>query len=335
MEGWRTRPFAAMGESPTETSVSAPQFPTQAPTQSGKQRHHPRLSVRTLACTACQLDGLTVLNLGEGGMSIQAPVLLTLSRSIHVRCGFADLDSFIEACGEIAWVDPSGRAGIRLSSLPKVSRARLIEWLFRSAISAEPVAKIATTNCVLGGVGPHQPIGEGLASRSDDVLRLSAVVAANQETTTGELDLDAILKLIVERAQLLTRASGAAIALAIGDAMICRATSGAAAPDLGARLTLSSGLCAEALRTGTTVQCDDAGMDLRAHWPTCQHLGIRSAIIVPLDQQGTTIGLLGVFSERAYGFDSYDQATLERMARLPVAIASPIVPKAARRASAA
>ena len=345
-------PVCTDGESPRGASVSAPQFPTQAPTQeedaqsissmesatrygrvlkimSGKQRHHPRLSVRTLACTACQLDGVTILNLGEGGMSIQAPAPLTLSSSIHVRCGFACLDGFIEACGEIAWMDPSGRAGIRFSSLPKVSRARLIEWLFRSATSADSAAKIATTSYGLGGVDPLQQKaalirGEGSASRRDDVLRLSAVIAANHETATGELDFDAILKLIVERAQLLTRAAGAAIALATGDAMVCRVTSGAAAPDLGARLTPGSGLCAEVLRTGAIVQCDDAEMDLRTHWPTCQRLGIRSIIVVPLDQQGTIIGLLGVFSDRAYGFDSYDVATLERMARLPVTIAIPI-----------
>ena len=59
---------------------------------------------------------------------------------------------------------------------------------------------------------------------------------------SGELALDIVLNEIVEQACLATGATGAAIALAHGEEMICRASTGGSAPELGTRLNMNSGL---------------------------------------------------------------------------------------------
>ena len=69
-------------------------------------------------------------------------------------------------------------------------------------------------------------------------------------TFPAEVDLEPAISLIAERAQALTGASGAAIALRKGDEMVCRARAGRNAPDLGVRLQSDSGISADCVRTG-------------------------------------------------------------------------------------
>ncbi len=66
----------------------------------------------------------------------------------------------------------------------------------------------------------------------------------------GELDLEPGISIIAEKAQVLTGATGAAIALRRGTEIVCRARTGRTAPDIGVRLQTDSGLSAECVRTG-------------------------------------------------------------------------------------
>ncbi len=56
------------------------------------------------------------------------------------------------------------------------------------------------------------------------------------EIRPAELDLEPAISAITERAQHLTGATGAAIALRAGDEIVCRARTGRTSPDLGVRL---------------------------------------------------------------------------------------------------
>ena len=80
-----------------------------------------------------------------------------------------------------------------------------------------------------------------------------------------EHDLDAALQLLAERAQYITGATGAAIALRDGDEMVCRASAGGSAPEIGARLQMDSGLSGESIRTRQMLRCDDAQTDDRVN----------------------------------------------------------------------
>src|SRR5437016_1812080 len=81
----------------------------------------------------------------------------------------------------------------------------------------------------------------------------------------AQRDLDATLQLLAERAQYITGASGAAIALREDEEVICRASAGPSAPALGAHLQVNSGLSGESVRTRQILRCDNAELDSRVN----------------------------------------------------------------------
>lgn len=126
-------------------------------------------------------------------------------------------------------------------------------------------------------------------------------------------DLQATLQLLVERAQYITGASGAAIALRDGDRVLCRASSGSAAPELGAYLDLSAGLSGESVRTRAALRCDDAANDGRVDRESCRRLGIASFAVMPILRDGEAIGVFEVFSGKPHAFQERDLTALDRL----------------------
>lgn len=128
-------------------------------------------------------------------------------------------------------------------------------------------------------------------------------------------DLDGTLQLLAERAQYITQATGAAIALRDGDEMVCKASAGASAPEVGARLQMESGLSGESIRTRQILRCDDAQTDGRVNRESCEALGIASVLVMPmLDEEEQVLGVFELFSDRPHAFEERDIEALERMA---------------------
>jgi len=144
----------------------------------------------------------------------------------------------------------------------------------------------------------------------------------------AERDLDAALQLLAERAQYITGASGAAIALRRDrrNDMLCRASAGAKAPQLGALLSTESGLSGESVRTRLPLRCDDAGHDSRVNPESCRELGIASVMIVPvlgddlpgqdLLGQNQALGVFELFSSHVGAFDERDLSALRRLGEM-------------------
>jgi hypothetical protein len=126
-------------------------------------------------------------------------------------------------------------------------------------------------------------------------------------------DLEATLQLLAERAQYITAASGAAIALRDGERVLCRASSGSASPELGSYLDLSSGLSGECVRTRTPQSCNDAAHDPRVDRESCRRLGIASFAVMPILRDDSVIGIFEVFSNKAHAFYERDLLALERL----------------------
>lgn len=135
--------------------------------------------------------------------------------------------------------------------------------------------------------------------------------------------LDEVLQLVAERALSMTNADGVAIALAEGDAIICRGSAGSIAPDPGARLDPSSGFSGACLSSRQVVRCDDSENDLRVDPFACRNLGARSMVAVPLLARETVIGLIEAFSTEAYGFDDRNVRSLSLLAELILAALKP------------
>jgi len=132
------------------------------------------------------------------------------------------------------------------------------------------------------------------------------------------LQLEPAIGVITERAQVLTGASGAAIALRRGEEVICRARAGRTAPDLGVRLQTDSGISAECLRSGEVVLCNDSHTSPRADRATCERLGVRSILAAPLRQLHRTLGIFEVLSPTPNAFDTQDVATLQLLSSMMV-----------------
>jgi TonB family protein len=131
---------------------------------------------------------------------------------------------------------------------------------------------------------------------------------------SADLALEIVLNEIVEQACLATGATGAAIMLLWNGEMVCRASSGANAPELGAPLGSESGLTAECIRTRQVQRCDDAQADPRADVEASRSLGVRSVMIFPLLREGDLVGVLEVFSPQPGAFGNRDELTLEALA---------------------
>jgi putative methionine-R-sulfoxide reductase with GAF domain len=153
-------------------------------------------------------------------------------------------------------------------------------------------------------------------------LSSGAASAGSVAAVGTEIDLEPAISVIAERAQTLTGASGAAIALRRGDEMVCRARAGRTAPDLGVRLQSDSGISADCVRTGEVVLCHDAEQNPQVDLAACQRLGVRSILAAPLRHFRRTLGVFEVFSAAPYAFAARDVATMQLLSSVMVAALS-------------
>jgi TonB family protein len=124
------------------------------------------------------------------------------------------------------------------------------------------------------------------------------------------------LAVVAQRAQAFTNASGVAIALSEGNAdeIVCRARSGASAPDVGATLRVNgtfTGLC---IQSGKELRCDDCETDTRVDTAAIRALGIRSMVVTPIREESRVIGVLAAFAPTPHAFTITHVAVLKTMA---------------------
>jgi TonB family protein len=160
--------------------------------------------------------------------------------------------------------------------------------------------------------------GSGSSAESD-LGELAALFAAHgggdlSAEVSADLALEIVLNEIVEQACLATGATGAAIVLLRDGEMVCRASSGANAPELGAPLGSESGLTAECVKIRQVQRCDDAQTDPRVDAEASRSLGVRSVMVFPLLRNGEMTGVLEIFSSRPGAFGDRDELTLEALA---------------------
>ena len=131
-------------------------------------------------------------------------------------------------------------------------------------------------------------------------------------------DLDAALQLLADRAQYITGASGAAIALRRNgkNDMLCRASTGSNAPELGALLSTEFGLSGESVRTRQPLRCDDAERDMRVNREVCRQLGIASVVVMPVVNDDGVLGVFELFSGRVNAFGERDLSAVQRLSEM-------------------
>ena len=164
-----------------------------------------------------------------------------------------------------------------------------------------------------------------VANAAHPVSGFRAVHAGEEvDIRASELNLEPAISAITERAQHLTGATGAAIALRAGDEIVCRARAGRTAPELGVRVQCAAGISAEAVRTGEVMLCHDAERNPRVDLASCRRLGVRSILVSPLRYYRRTLGVFEVLSSSPSAFDERDVATMQLLSSMMVAAISRI-----------
>jgi TonB family protein len=143
----------------------------------------------------------------------------------------------------------------------------------------------------------------------------TALSAHGGGALSTDLALDLVLNEIVEHARLATGATAAAIALARGDEIVCRATTGANAPDLGVQLNVHSGLSGACVQSKKWQRCDDTETDSRVNPEVCRSLGVRSILVFPVVREDELLGVFEIFSPRPSAFSDREIQTLQALSR--------------------
>lgn len=235
---------------------------------------------------------------------------LSLQTAIFcVQCELisANTTPYCLACGSKAVIGLSRMFGGSLRAQPA---ARVIEDDELNRLVRDLLCTVPSTELEREYASTHLPVRHParVAPESDDT-----------HIPISQIDLEPAIGVITERAQSLTRATGAAIALRKGQEVICRARSGRTAPDLGVRLQTETGVSARCLRTGEVVLCSNSENDLHADRLSCERLGVRSILAAPLRQAQHTLGIFEVLSSVPNAFNSQDVATMQLLSTVMVA----------------
>jgi GAF domain len=171
---------------------------------------------------------------------------------------------------------------------------------------------IASVSAAIADANAHLP------KPSDPAPRFPGEDGGRSLAEMAYRDLDAALQLLADRAQYITGASGAAIALRRGahKDMLCRASAGENAPELGALLSMEYGLSGECVRTRQVLRCDDAERDSRVNREACRDLGIASVVVMPVVNDDQVLGVFELLSGKPRAFAERDIAALQRLSEM-------------------
>jgi putative methionine-R-sulfoxide reductase with GAF domain len=182
--------------------------------------------------------------------------------------------------------------------------------------SSQAAPKTASPSIVFSGPASSSAGAAAAPARARETLRFPGEDGGKSLSEMAQRDLDATLQLLAERAQYITGASGVAIALRQGDDMICSASVGPSAPELGAHLQIDSGLSAESVRTRKTLHCEDAANDSRVNRESCRAFGIASVVVMPLVRGEEVFGVFELLASRPHAFEDRDFVALQRLAEM-------------------
>jgi hypothetical protein len=181
----------------------------------------------------------------------------------------------------------------------------------QSAASRSPQGSVSAAMAAVNAMS-------GAAPGAAPALRFPGEDCGHSLAEMAQRDLDAALQLLAERAQYITEATGAAIALrrnAQND-MLCRASAGSNAPELGTLLSTEFGLSGESVRTRLPLRCDNADRDPRVNREGCRQLGIASVAVLPIVSDDQVLGVFELFSGKTNAFEERDLSALQRLGEM-------------------
>ena len=191
-----------------------------------------------------------------------------------------------------------------------VTRAGQIRW---SSSTWEPMRDEAGRQ--IGFLGTEFDITE--RKLAEEAMRLDtelfqAVIEIQQAVAAAGLDSATVVRVIADRSQWLTGATGSVIEAIEGDELVPMVHLGLEAPRIKIEGSLS-GLC---VRTGELQRSDDVLADPRVTHTLYRDLGVRSILAVPLKDEQRTLGVLKVVSTQPAAFSDRDAKALRLLGGL-------------------
>ncbi len=267
-----------------------------------------------------------VVDISEGGLCFQNPSQMQPQECVELALDLSETKAHINAAATVVWSDPSGRTGLRFDEMSEESLHQLREWLLANMLvaCANHVSFAGSLEAPVPPAAAPEPQTQTVTADfsepeaplvADHTSVLAAIAAIQREVELFGVDTQAALQLIAHRAQMLTRSSGAALALSDSEAMVCRASSGEA-PPVGAHLQIGHGFSGECVRTGELLHCEDSETDPRVDRESCRALGVRSMIAAPVRAEDVVVGLLEVFAPSASAFSETDRVAVQNLAQI-------------------
>lgn len=140
---------------------------------------------------------------------------------------------------------------------------------------------------------------------------MSRLHAAVQEAS----DPVRVMQRVVDEALVLVPScNGAVVQLLQDEYLTYVCCAGSLIPSTGLRVRLDGSFSGLAVRSASTLRCDDTTLDDRVDRAACEQTGARSAVCVPLLRDGRPLGVFMVMSTRVSAFDDDDVATLRHLA---------------------
>jgi TonB family protein len=153
-------------------------------------------------------------------------------------------------------------------------------------------------------------------------LKPEAHQPENHLSNDRDQQISALLMRTVERICSAMSASGVVIAVRDPEGACCLASTGEA-PAVGSRLQPDSAFTRECFETGAVVLCEDAENDSRIRPSVAKSLRLRSAVAVPIQAQGSVVGVIEVFSSRPSDIYPTDVDALKEFANWFAPIIAP------------
>ena len=143
---------------------------------------------------------------------------------------------------------------------------------------------------------------------------LAAILDVQRSIAGGKLDLDGVMRRIVESAQNVANATGVAIALLKRDQLTYRAGIGSSVPYLGRQVTASLTVSANGKTNREILRVENADTDTRIEAAICRQFGANALLFLPVYQDGAVAGVLDVRFNEAHTFGDLELRTYRLMA---------------------
>jgi hypothetical protein len=102
-------------------------------TTSNERRRHLRHRLQPFSTIVVELgpdNGGNLINIGGGGLSLQAVAKLVPDTELTLRFQLQGMDQPIEATGRVTWVGPTRKvAGISFKNLPDTAEQQIVDWV--------------------------------------------------------------------------------------------------------------------------------------------------------------------------------------------------------------